>query len=150
MKTEDFFSGLTPNLKKPGVNIENTDNNKIINEAIILDELGGSKSALLEFYSNLGTFGVRDGVLNESAAIDIKLSAFNECAVAETSAILAVAKESDDEDYALYNKAMLLMSQAMDNMKAKYEATAQTRLLKQTAEVQGNSRIQSAVEKVIG
>ena len=71
MNKNDFMEGLFPTVSGTGVVPQDPDNNKIINEAIILDKLNGDKKALLEFFNNLGKFGARDGILNESAEMDI-------------------------------------------------------------------------------
>ena len=74
----DFTKGLFPtDYKIMGFTMADENNNKIINEAIVLDKLNGNKKALLEFYNQIGRFGYRDGILNESAATDIKLNAFD-------------------------------------------------------------------------
>ena len=145
MNTNDFTKGLFPN-SVPGFNLQDNENNKIINESIVLDTLGSQK-ALLEFYNNLGKFGARDGLLNECAATDIKLSCMNDCNASDASCILASAKEANDQDYDIYIKCIMLMGKCMENMKNKYSNIAKDRLCAQKSEVESNPRIQDAIVK---
>lgn len=144
--SDNFTKGLFPTSYMTGFNIPDEDNNKIINESIILDTLG-NKSALLEFYSHIGKFGHRDGVLNESAATDISLESFDDCCTGDCASLLAVAKESNDDDYKTYTKCIMLMQKCMENMKNKYGKIANDRLETQKAVVENNPRIQDAIEK---
>lgn len=147
MNKNDFMDGLFPQTESTGFNIQDNENNKIINEAIILDKLGNNKEALLEFYNNIGKFGSRDGVLNESAVTDIKLCSFDNCSNGEVASLLATAKEANDADYDLYTKAIMLMDQCIKNMKDRYGNIAKERLETQTAVVDNNPRIQDAIDK---
>lgn len=149
MNIDDFTKGLFPtNYNIIGYNIPDENNNKIINESIINNILNSNnKNALLEFYNNIGPFGARDGVLSESAATDIKLDSFDNCDSPECSAILAVAKESNDEDYKIYTKCIMLMGKCLENMKTKYSNIAKERLETQKKIVESNPRIQDAIEK---
>lgn len=146
MLKNSFTEGLFPSDYK-GFNIADEENNKIINEAIILDSFNGDKKALLEFYNHIGHFGARDGLLNESAVTDIKLSSFDESCCSECSSVLSVAKESNDEDYNIYMKCVMLMQQCLENMKNKYGNTAKDRLDTQKDIVESNPRIQDAIEQ---
>lgn len=144
----DFTKGLFPmDYKNIGFAMPDENNNKIINESIILDFLNGNKQSLLEFYNNIGRFGVRDGILNESAVCDIKLESFDDCKTPECSALLAVAKESNDEDYEVYTKCIMLMQKCMENIKTKYGNIAKERLNTQKDIVESNPRVQDAIEK---
>lgn len=148
MNTNDFTKGLFPtDYSSIGFSVPDENNNKIINESIILDTLG-SKNALLEFYNHIGKFGYRDGILNESAVTDIELGSLGSTCTAETSSILAVAKESDDEDYKIYTKCVMLMQKCMENMKTKYCNIAKERLETQKTIIDSNPRVQDAIEKV--
>lgn len=143
----NIIDGLFPtDYNRVGFNIPDEANNKIINESIILDILG-NREALLEFYNHIGKFGYRDGILNESAVTDIKLDSFDDCCTAECSSILSVAKESNDEDYKLYTKCIMLMQKCMENMKSKYGNIANDRLNTQKSVVENNPRVQDAIEK---
>lgn len=146
---DDFTRGLFPtNYNNIGYNIPDENNNKIINESIISDILNSNnKNALLEFYNNIGSFGARDGLLNESAATDIELESFDNCNTPECSSILAVAKESNDDDYKVYTKCIMLMQKCLENMKTKYGNIAKERLETQKQIVESNPRIQDAIEK---
>lgn len=145
----DFTKGLFPtDYNSIGFTMADENNNKIINEAIVLDKLNGNKEALLEFYNQIGRFGYRDGILNESAATDIKLNSFDNTCAADTASILAVAKESNDEDYDIYSKCLMLMQKCMENMKTKYCNIAKERLDTQKDIMESNPRVQDAIEKV--
>ena len=144
---DDFTKGLFPTTyNNIGYNIPDENNNKIINESIIYNKLG-NKKALLEFYNHLGKYGYRDGILNESAAIDIQLESFDNCNTPECSSILAVAKESNDEDYNVYTKCIMLMQKCLESMKIKYGNIAKDRLDAQEKVVETNPRVQDAIEK---
>ena len=140
---KSFTDGLFP---QSATGVEN-DNNKIINEAIILDRLAGNKDALLEFYNNLGKFGARDGLLNESAATDIKLECMDQMSNSDHASILAVAKESNDEDYDTYIKSMMVAQKCIENMRNKFGNIAKDRVDTQTKELENNPRIMDALEK---
>ena len=147
MNTNEFMNGIFPTTAQTKFNIQDNENNKIINEAIILDKLGNNKESLLEFYNNIGKFGARDGILNENAITDIKLQSFDASSNGEVASLLAVAKEANDADYDLYTKAIMLMGKCMENMKARYGNIAKDRLDSQGAVVETNPRIQDAIEK---
>lgn len=141
MNTDTFFQSMIIEKKPTGVNIENPENNPIINEAIILDELKGDKTLLLEFYEKIGLFGVRDGVLNESAAFDTKINNLNTKSFAKLASVVAVAQESGSDEYELYKKAVLLMESTMDSMIDKFADKADERLQRQRKEVLANNKI---------
>lgn len=147
MNTNEFMNGIFPTTAQTKFNIQDDKNNKIINEAIILDKLGNNKEFLLEFYNNIGKFGARDGVLNENAVTDIKLQSFDSSTNGEVASLLAVAKEANDVDYDLYIKAIMLMQKCIENMKSRYGNIAKDRFESQTAVVESNPRIQDAIEK---
>lgn len=125
------------------------ENNKIINEAIIFEALGNNMSALNEFYNNLGKFGLRDGILNESNTIDCKIGELDKTSCPETAAILACAKEKDSVDYKLYNRCLYVMNKCLENMKNDFGNIAKTRVDDQTKELADNSRVKDALDKTI-
>ena len=125
------------------------NNNKIINEAIILDALNGDTKALNEFYSNLGRFGVRDGILNESNELCTKLCELEKVSCPETAAVLACAKEKNCVDYILYTRCMCIMNKCLENMKADFHNIAKTRVEEQTKELIDNARVKDALDKTI-
>lgn len=131
-----------------GFGIKSGDNNQIINEAIILDKLNGDTKALVEFYSNLGSFGARDGILNESASISLKLNTITECNMAQMAATLATAKEANAEEYNTYVKAVMLMNECIEKMCSSYGNIAKERLDTQKVAVESNPRIADAIDKV--
>jgi hypothetical protein len=131
-----------------GVHVEMPSNDLLINEAVILDELGGSVKALNEFYSVLGAYGKRDGVLNESAAFDVKLQSMNERGHGETTALLTVAHEAGSPKYDLYRKAFILMEAAVKEMEEEFGDDAKKRVDKAKDDVADNARVQDAIKKV--
>ena len=142
----EFMNGLFADTSKvTGINLVDTENNQILNEAIILDSLNGDTEALARFFDNLGPYGARDGILSECANIDTKCGAFGDKKCADCAAILAVAKESNSKDYELYMKSIMLMKACMDNMKAQYGNIAEKRLNAQKAEVESNPRVVDAI-----
>ena len=109
-----------------------------INEAIILDTVG-SERALNEFYSKLGAYGQRDGLLHECATIP------NSCDHAEIAAVLACAKEAGSKDYEMYMKAKLAEKAYYKRMQATFGNTAKERVEAQKAKLADNARIQDAL-----
>ena len=124
-------------------------NNRVINEAIILNALNGNIKALNEFYSYLGKFGLSDGVLNESTELDGKLDELCKASCPETAAILACAKEDNSVDFRLYNRCILIMKKCLENMQTSYGNIAKTRVIEQEKELTDNSRVQDALNKTI-
>jgi hypothetical protein len=146
MNINDFFKGIIPEKQtQQGVNLVDPENNKIINEAIVLDELGGNRKALLVFYNRVGLYGARDGILNECAATDIKIASLDCKDAAKIAAVLAIAKESDSEDFKVYRNAVLAMKGALDSMFAKYGEQADARVAEQRKEVMDNPNIVNAI-----
>ena len=143
----DFINDLFVDTSKAtGVNIVDTENNYVINEAIILDMLDGDKNKLKAFFESIGQYGARDKILSESANLDCCISTLGDNKCANCASVLAVAKESGSKDYELYIKAILLMKQCMENMKSQFGDIAEKRLAVQKAEVEANPRVIDAVE----
>lgn len=147
MYRRNYMDGLFPNTSSIGVIPQDPDHDKIINEAIILDSFNGNFNALHEFYSNIGKFGARDGILNEAAEETIKINTVTADSTADTASVLASAKEANDSDYDLYTKCILLMQKCMDNMKSKYGNIAEKRVEEQKQVLKDNPRVQDAIEK---
>ena len=116
---------------------------------MIDNALNGNIKALNEFYSYLGKFGLRDGVLNESTELDGKLDELCKASCPETAAILACAKEDNSVDFRLYNRCILIMKKCLENMQTSYGNIAKTRVIEQEKELTDNSRVQDALNKTI-
>lgn len=142
----DFMKGLFPDTsKETGVNLENTENNLIINEAVVLDMVGGDTKAFNTILESVGKFAARDGILAEDANFDCANAAFANSTCSDCAAILTVAKEAGSKDYDLYIKALMLMKACLKNMKNQFSDIANKRLEAQKADVTGNVRVMEAV-----
>lgn len=128
--------------------VEDETNSKLIREAIIYDDLGCSSELFENFGRAIGNFGVRDNLLTENAAFDIKSSIFKDLSLTETTSILAIAKEANNKNWELFNKAMVLAEAAFDAMEKEFSEDAADRVKRLSYELANNPRITEAVTKV--
>ena len=148
MNLDSLFNSIMENSTYGGIGIVDSDNNKIINECIILDKLGGNKTAFNRVFAKVSPYCHRDGLLNETADAEIEITKLDDHPTSEDASVLAVAKEANSPDYELYCKAMMIAKEAMKHMRKSFKERAEDRLDTQIKVVENNPRITDAIEKV--
>ena len=144
---KDIMNALFDETSSLGVIPESDFHNHVINESIIMDLVNNNEKAYAQVMTEAGKYAVRDNLLEDATPVMDTIKCFHKNKAACCAAALATAKEANDPDYDLFVKAYLLSKKLMCDLKAKYADQAQARVDKCTAEITGNPRIMSAINK---
>ena len=145
---QDLMNSLFNETSSLGVIPETDYHNHIINEAIILDMVGGNVDSLQKVINEAGKYAARDNLLEDATPVVDAIKSFNQEKTHCCSAVLATAKEANDPDYELLVKAHLLAKSLMGKLSERYSAQAHARVDKCRAEIKNNPRIMTAVNNV--
>lgn len=145
---QDLLNTLFNETSSIGIVPEQDFHNHIINESILLDMVKNNPESLNKVYSEIGKYAARDNILAKESQLSNPMDKFHKDKGCFCSALLAIAKEKNDQDYELFIKAYLLTKAMMKNLKEKYSTEATARVEKCKTELENNSRIMNAVDSV--
>lgn len=145
---QDLMNSLFNETSSLGVIPESDYHNHIINEAIILDMVGGNVDSLQKVITEAGKYAARDNLLENATPVIDSIKSFNQEKPYCCSAVLATAKEANDPDYELLVKSHLLSKSLMCKLKERYGAQADARVDRCRTEIQNNPRIMTAVNNI--